>query len=290
MRSRTSQLILADALIYCYQQYTKFISKTMIIRCLRAWEIATGYKLGFDINEINNIKKLSPDDKYIVLSNPINIKDINNDVETIIYRVKKNIMHFIIQLHKTDFTGFHVQNHNELSIAHTGYNFRELIAILIWLYGAGSFHIHKIFDSRIPDIINQIEPVYELYSEIEHGQSTIEDDRNLNIIFIKLFKMKIDIKEKNKKIITSLYNIYLEDTDKNINEINKDIELCEEELKKIPEEKTNKNLCRICYTKELSILLECNHVVCCTECIQKINPKVCPLCREEFESYKKIYF
>ena len=48
-------------------------------------------------------------------------------------------------------------------------------------------------------------------------------------------------------------------------------------------------LCKICMDQEVSQLLNpCNHVVCCNNCINRIQE--CPICRTNIESSKLIYF
>ena len=61
----------------------------------------------------------------------------------------------------------------------------------------------------------------------------------------------------------------------------------EDSIKKNEEEQYNKdgnilepsdNLCCICYNKDLTLFLKCNHVIC-LECITNIKKLCCPLCR-----------
>lgn len=49
-------------------------------------------------------------------------------------------------------------------------------------------------------------------------------------------------------------------------------------------------LCTVCLENEKNILLEpCNHVCLCENCAAQID-KLCPICRAEFTTQKKIYF
>lgn len=49
---------------------------------------------------------------------------------------------------------------------------------------------------------------------------------------------------------------------------------------------TNDNLCCICYNKNLTLFLNCNHVIC-LECITNIKKLCCPLCRAELSYLPK---
>ena len=55
------------------------------------------------------------------------------------------------------------------------------------------------------------------------------------------------------------------------------------------QELQDSRLCKICMDQEVSQLLNpCNHVVCCNNCINRIQE--CPICRTNIESSKLIYF
>ena len=48
-------------------------------------------------------------------------------------------------------------------------------------------------------------------------------------------------------------------------------------------------LCKICMDHEVSqVFNPCNHVICCNNCINKIQ--ICPICRKNIESSQMIYF
>ena len=69
-----------------------------------------------------------------------------------------------------------------------------------------------------------------------------------------------------------------------------------QESLKISEDQNHQNqdlqdsrLCRICMDQEVSQLLNpCNHVVCCNNCITKLEQ--CPICRKNIENSIMIYF
>ena len=55
------------------------------------------------------------------------------------------------------------------------------------------------------------------------------------------------------------------------------------------QELEDSRLCKICMVEEVSQLLNpCNHVVCCNDCIRRLQE--CPICRANIESSKLIYF
>ena len=55
------------------------------------------------------------------------------------------------------------------------------------------------------------------------------------------------------------------------------------------QELQDSRLCKICMDQEVSqLLIPCNHVVCCNNCIIKIQE--CPICRKNIEDSKMIYF
>lgn len=56
-------------------------------------------------------------------------------------------------------------------------------------------------------------------------------------------------------------------------------------------EKFESLLCNMC-CEEISdcIIHPCRHLVSCESCLKKLTTNVCPMCREEFETYHKIYF
>jgi hypothetical protein len=48
-------------------------------------------------------------------------------------------------------------------------------------------------------------------------------------------------------------------------------------------------LCKICFENEVTILLNCKHLVICTACSSSILLKTCPVCRTPIEYKIKIY-
>ena len=55
------------------------------------------------------------------------------------------------------------------------------------------------------------------------------------------------------------------------------------------QELEDSRLCKICMVEEVSQLLNpCNHVVCCNDCIPRLQE--CPICRTNIEDSKMIYF
>ena len=55
------------------------------------------------------------------------------------------------------------------------------------------------------------------------------------------------------------------------------------------QELEDSRLCKICMVEEVSQLLNpCNHVVCCNDCIARLQE--CPICRTNIEDSKMIYF
>lgn len=50
-------------------------------------------------------------------------------------------------------------------------------------------------------------------------------------------------------------------------------------------------MCKICMT-ELSdcIIRPCKHFVCCENCISQLQDNKCPMCRQDFVDYLKVYY
>lgn len=70
------------------------------------------------------------------------------------------------------------------------------------------------------------------------------------------------------------------------------MELYEEYIKKIGNEmRLEKLLCKICL-EELSdcIVVPCMHFCCCEKCIDKLETNNCPICRQDFTNFYKIYY
>lgn len=89
---------------------------------------------------------------------------------------------------------------------------------------------------------------------------------------IELFILTNQVKELEKKLLA-----YLLLKDKYTKELNN-------------LEKFESLLCNMC-CDEISdcIIHPCRHLVCCETCINKLSSNVCPMCREPFETYYKIF-
>lgn len=55
-------------------------------------------------------------------------------------------------------------------------------------------------------------------------------------------------------------------------------------------ENIDKYICKICFENYCDcIVMPCMHFVCCTSCIQQITDNKCPMCRNAFVEYLKIF-
>ena len=92
------------------------------------------------------------------------------------------------------------------------------------------------------------------------------------------------------------YNIEIYILTKQVKELEKELlaylSLKDRYKKEISDiENFNNLMCKICMN-ELSdcIIKPCKHFVCCEECLKKLSDSKCPMCREEFEDYMKVYY
>lgn len=57
-----------------------------------------------------------------------------------------------------------------------------------------------------------------------------------------------------------------------------------------PQTGTEQNMCTICFEYPKSVLiLPCRHFCLCTECIDRLDPMMCPICRKRIEDWERIY-
>lgn len=70
------------------------------------------------------------------------------------------------------------------------------------------------------------------------------------------------------------------------------MELYEDYIKKIDNEiRIEKIKCKLCLDNLSNcIIMPCKHFCCCVECIDKLETNNCPICREPFQEYYKIYY
>jgi hypothetical protein len=52
----------------------------------------------------------------------------------------------------------------------------------------------------------------------------------------------------------------------------------------------NDNICKICYDNmNNTVNLPCGHMIFCTQCANKYNNKICPVCNQKMTEIKKVY-
>jgi E3 ubiquitin-protein ligase BOI-like protein len=52
----------------------------------------------------------------------------------------------------------------------------------------------------------------------------------------------------------------------------------------------NTIICKICNIKNINILLiPCSHLICCTDCYDKLQDVKCPVCKNDIVNTMKIY-
>tara|TARA_Y100000992_G_C20885110_1_gene313640 strand:+ start:86 stop:439 length:354 start_codon:yes stop_codon:yes gene_type:complete len=53
----------------------------------------------------------------------------------------------------------------------------------------------------------------------------------------------------------------------------------------------NNLMCKICMENISDCIINpCKHFVCCEKCMNKLEDNKCPMCREIFEDYMKVYY
>lgn len=57
----------------------------------------------------------------------------------------------------------------------------------------------------------------------------------------------------------------------------------------VSREKSSEDICMLCFTNERThIFVHCGHLVCCTECIQRLEHNRCPVCNTTYEKYFRV--
>lgn len=124
--------------------------------------------------------------------------------------------------------------------------------------------------------------------DLNINEMMIEEGENINTRLRSIFKFfnkrihhyNLEIQILTSKIIKlrrEMHECYeiLEDYHKDIDKYSK-IEMME---------------CKLCRDDISNCVIEpCKHVVCCDNCVKKIEDGKCPVCRVEYTRYYKIYF
>tara|TARA_B100000131_G_C17943305_1_gene543282 strand:- start:128 stop:511 length:384 start_codon:yes stop_codon:yes gene_type:complete len=93
--------------------------------------------------------------------------------------------------------------------------------------------------------------------------------------------IQIQLENSKLKLLKKISNFYNEKLLKKKEEyINFNIQL----------KKIDKLICKICLENTSDCIIEpCMHYCCCIECIEKITNNKCPICRNNFTKYLKIF-
>ena len=107
-------------------------------------------------------------------------------------------------------------------------------------------------------------------------------------------KIKTLLKFFNSRV--RFYNIEIHLLTHQILKLKKDIyiyyDILDEYKKDLDKQlKVDVLMCKICYTELSNCILEpCRHLVCCYDCVEKLQDNKCPMCRTEIENQYKIFF
>jgi hypothetical protein len=95
---------------------------------------------------------------------------------------------------------------------------------------------------------------------------------------VRFYNKEIDILTNILKTLKTKILIYMK--------------LYDEYIKKIDNEiKIEKIMCKLCLDNlSECIIIPCKHFCCCYNCINQLETNNCPMCREPFEEYYKIYY
>ena len=139
-----------------------------------------------------------------------------------------------------------------------------------------------------PQNINKDDDNEEKKSEKYNELNEYEEIFDIGIEFIPYYEKDLieyeQNKEKNEIILISLFNI--EKKENNEIEIKCVLQILKKHnfffvLKDIYDASGNNNKCIVCYTNNRNtIFLNCGHSCCCQNCSGNLNPKICPLCKE----------
>lgn len=73
-----------------------------------------------------------------------------------------------------------------------------------------------------------------------------------------------------------------------LNNINKELELQNKDIRKVNNNLIDTYRCMVCYKNPKNIILQpCFHFCLCSECLQKLT--TCPICRDEIDLYNQIF-
>ena len=135
---------------------------------------------------------------------------------------------------------------------------------------------------------DDLEKENNLEKKLENELDEYEEIFDIGIEFIPYYEKDLieyeQNKEKNEIILISLFNI--EKKENNEIEIRCVSQILKKhnfffELKDIYDAAGNNGKCIVCYTNNRNtIFLNCRHSCCCQNCSGTLNPKVCPLCKE----------
>lgn len=92
--------------------------------------------------------------------------------------------------------------------------------------------------------------------------------------------------------LTKLYKEQIKEYQKLIIELNLECKKLKIVIDNYKENINNidKYLCKVCYNNYSDcIIIPCMHFICCEECINKLESNKCPMCREDFKKYLKLF-
>lgn len=84
------------------------------------------------------------------------------------------------------------------------------------------------------------------------------------------------------------------DLKKRLQAVENERDLIKEKLSKAEkelDESRDQKSCKICWEESSEqAFVPCGHVCCCSDCVKRIKPKLCPICKRKFTSTKKVYW